>query len=97
MIAGDPGLGKSLLTLHIASTVSRGGNWPVDVGRSPLGSVLIVSAEDDAADTIVPRLMAAGAVRQCSVPIFKRVHTSPKGSATFTLNRVFKQSFRSWG
>ena len=61
LIAGDPGLGKSLLTLFIAAIVSRGGKWPVDGTVSPLGSVLIVSAEDDAADTIVPRLIAAGA------------------------------------
>ena len=61
LIAGDPGLGKSLLTLHISAIVSRGGMWPVDGTVSPLGSVLIVSAEDDAADTIVPRLAAAGA------------------------------------
>ena len=38
--------------------------WPCGEGRAPLGNVIILSAEDDAADTIVPRLMAAGADRQ---------------------------------
>jgi len=61
LIAGDPGLGKSILTLDMAARVTRGETWPVDGTSAPLGSVLIVSAEDDPADTIIPRLMAAGA------------------------------------
>ena len=28
LIAGDPGVGKSFLTLYMAATVSRGGEWP---------------------------------------------------------------------
>ena len=32
-------------------------------GKSRCGSVIILSAEDDAADTIIPRLMAADADR----------------------------------
>ena len=27
--AGEPGTGKSLITLFVASTLSRGGHWPV--------------------------------------------------------------------
>lgn len=61
LVAGDPGLGKSLLTLYIAAITSRGGTWAVDHTEAVSGSVLIVSAEDDAADTIRPRLEAAGA------------------------------------
>jgi putative DNA primase/helicase len=61
LIAGEPGLGKSQLTTGLAATVTTGGYWPCDEGRAPLGSVIILSAEDDAADTIVPRLIAAGA------------------------------------
>ncbi|NLG65123.1 MAG: AAA family ATPase [Actinobacteria bacterium] len=60
VIAGDPGLGKSYLTLRIAATISSGGPWP-DAGRADAGSVLIVSAEDDYADTIRPRLDRLGA------------------------------------
>ncbi len=63
IIAGDPGLGKSQLTLDIAARVTRSAKWPVDNTSAPSGSVLIVSAEDDAADTIVPRLIAADADR----------------------------------
>ncbi|MEX0642335.1 MAG: AAA family ATPase, partial [Pirellulales bacterium] len=61
VFSGDPGLGKSFLTLDIAARVTTGAPWP-DGGslRSP-GSVVLLSAEDDLADTVRPRLDAAGA------------------------------------
>jgi hypothetical protein len=61
LVAGEGGLGKSMLLAWIAAAVSRGKEWPCDEGQSRRGSVIILSAEDDAADTIVPRLMAADA------------------------------------
>lgn len=61
MIAGHPGLGKSQLTCAIAAVVTTGGRWPVDGTLCELGSVAMLSAEDDVADTIRPRLEAAGA------------------------------------
>ena len=61
LIAGNPGLGKSQLTVHIAAQVTTGGRWPNGEGEAPYGSVVILSAEDDPADTLVPRLIAAGA------------------------------------
>jgi RecA-family ATPase len=67
LISGDPGLGKSLITVALASAVSNGGRWPVGGGYAPLGSVILLSEEDALADTIRPRLDAAGA--DCS-----RVH-----------------------
>lgn len=60
LIAGDPGLGKSMLTANLAAHCSRGKLFP-DGGACPLGDTLFASAEDDAADTIRPRLDAAGA------------------------------------
>ena len=60
VVAGDPGLGKSYLTLKMAAIISAGGEWP-DGSRARVGNVLIVSAEDDAADTIRPRLDRLGA------------------------------------
>lgn len=59
LIAGDPGLGKSLLTVAIAATISKGGAWPDDNTAAPIGDVILLSAEDDPADTIRPRLDAA--------------------------------------
>jgi len=61
MIVGDPGLGKSLVTIALATHISRGSPFPVDGFKPPLGDVILLSAEDDPADTIKPRLEAMGA------------------------------------
>jgi hypothetical protein len=62
LIAGDPGLGKSFLTLDLAARVTLGVDWPDDRStRAPLGGVVLLNAEDDLADTVRPRLDAAGA------------------------------------
>ena len=61
LIAGNPGLGKSQLTAFLAAKVTTGSRWPADEGTSPKGSVLMMSAEDDVADTVRPRLEAVGA------------------------------------
>ena len=61
IISGDPGLGKSLLTSALAAIVSKGYLFPVDDLPAPVGDVVLLSAEDDPADTIRPRLDAAGA------------------------------------
>jgi putative DNA primase/helicase len=47
--------------MAIVATLTMGGQWPCNEGKAPLGSVIVLSAEDGAADTIVPRLHAAGA------------------------------------
>ena len=60
MIVGDPGMGKSQLAISIAATVTTGGTFP-DGEKCEPGNVVMLSAEDDAADTIKPRLEAAGA------------------------------------
>lgn len=60
LLAGAPGQGKTTLAVDFAATVTRGGQWP-DGNPCEPGNVLIWSGEDDAADTLVPRLMAAGA------------------------------------
>ncbi len=61
LISGDPGLGKSLITATLASYVSKGTEWPIGEGTAPKGDVVLLSAEDDPADTTRPRLDAAGA------------------------------------
>jgi putative DNA primase/helicase len=60
LIDGDPGRGKSVLTLNMAARVSTGTPWP-DSQPCPRGGVVLLSAEDGLADTIRPRLDAAGA------------------------------------
>jgi AAA domain-containing protein len=61
LIAGEAGLGKSQVSIAMAAAVTTGGEWPCGEGRAPQGDVVILSAEDGATDTVVPRLMAAGA------------------------------------
>jgi len=62
LLAGDGGIGKSLLTMDLAQRISSGRPWPDSLCEpNPTGGVVIVSAEDDIDDTIVPRLKAAGA------------------------------------
>lgn len=61
LIVGDPAVGKSFLTCALAAAVSRGAPWPDGSGRAPLGSVVMLNAEDGTADTIKPRLESAGA------------------------------------
>ena len=62
LLCGDPGLGKSLLALCVAARVTRDDKYP-DGSRSGLGpaGVVILTMEDDAEDTIVPRLLAHNA------------------------------------
>jgi AAA domain len=60
LVDGDPGLGKSVMTLDLAARVSVGKAFPDGVECEPAGVVLL-SAEDGLADTIRPRLDAAGA------------------------------------
>jgi hypothetical protein len=60
MLVGKPGEGKSFLTCDLAARISRGENWP-DRAANQSGSVLLLTAEDDPADTIRPRLDAHGA------------------------------------
>ena len=62
LLAGAPGQGKTTIAMSLAATVTIGGRWP-DGTRCEAGNVLIWSGEDDPADTLLPRLLAAGAVR----------------------------------
>ena len=62
ILAGAPGQGKTTLAMAMAATVTINGYWP-DRTRCEGGNVLIWSGEDDAADTLLPRLLAAGADR----------------------------------
>jgi putative DNA primase/helicase len=61
MFAGDPKLGKSYVTLALAAALSRGLPLPMSDQPNQPGSTILMSAEDDPARTIVPRLVAGGA------------------------------------
>ena len=59
ILDGDPGTGKSFLTLDLASRITRGLPMPDDAAGTTAASVLLLNAEDDARDTIRPRVLAA--------------------------------------
>jgi putative DNA primase/helicase len=71
LLAGDPGLGKSLVALDIAARLTSGAPWP-DVACSPQSetsephspalpaSALLLTAEDDLFHTVQPRFAALG-------------------------------------
>ena len=61
LIYGDPGKGKSFITVDMAARVSTGSPWPDGCGCAPKGSAILVSYEDEPDDTIGPRLDQAGA------------------------------------
>ena len=60
MLDGDPGLGKSLLALDLAARVTTGREMP-DTTPGVDGGVVLLSAEDDLAATVRPRLETAWA------------------------------------
>lgn len=69
LFEGESDVGKSTVTLSWASIVSTGARWPETVTadgqtmisqHDPAG-VVLVGVEDSNADTVVPRLIAAGA------------------------------------
>jgi putative DNA primase/helicase len=73
LMTGDPGVGKSLVALQVAAMMTRGQTCPPDLtGAEPSlvregedaaypRGVLVLSAADDPQDTVLPRLIAAGA------------------------------------
>jgi hypothetical protein len=87
MIAGEPGLSKSVLTCEITAITTRGGTWPLDGTSCEPGHVLMLNVEDDPADTIKPRLMAAGAALE-RVQLITGVQTAEGKQRGMTLADV---------
>jgi hypothetical protein len=61
VLEGDPKTGKSTAAIDFAARVSTGSPFPDGARLSGPGVVILMSAEDGLADTIRPRLDAAGA------------------------------------
>lgn len=85
LVGGPPGLGKSQLTAFMAATISNGGHWPCNEGSATKGNVIFMSAEDGIEDTIVPRLMAAGADRDRVYIVASATQPDGTGRKTFSL------------
>jgi AAA domain len=63
IFAGLPDVGKGQILCFIAGRITSKDSkyWPCGEGVAPDGSVILLTAEDDPSDTVVPRLAAAGA------------------------------------
>ncbi|HYF15049.1 MAG TPA: AAA family ATPase [Phycisphaerales bacterium] len=61
LLTADPGVGKSTLLVDVAARITRGGPMPDGSKLARPGSVIFFCAEDGLADTVRPRLGAAGA------------------------------------
>ena len=79
LMAGDPGLGKSLVTLDMAARVSKGNDWPDTPTQLKAGGVALLAAEDDLADTVRPRMDKVGAdLGRVRVLTAVRTHTATR-------------------
>lgn len=78
LIEGDPGVGKSWLTLAIATAISKGYGLPNSKPMEPR-NVLVLSAEDGLADTIKPRLIKLGADMERIIAYVGAVTLDDKG------------------
>jgi hypothetical protein len=72
-IEGDPGDGKSTLTIDLVARWSTNAPMPDGVAHGGPYTAIMISAEDEPEDTVVPRLEAAGADRH-------RVHLLSAGA-----------------
>jgi hypothetical protein len=73
ILAGLPDEGKGQILCDMAARITRGLDWPCGEGTAPQGNVVLLTAEDDPRDTVVPRLAAAGADLEC-VEFLQMVH-----------------------
>lgn len=63
LIHGESGDGKSTFALNLAAILTRGGTLPfTEVSHRPM-RVIYLNTEDDADDTVVPRFIKAGGMR----------------------------------
>lgn len=61
LIGGLPEMGKGQVCADIIARVTAGNAWPCGEGRAQAANVIWFSSEDAPEDTLVPRLVAAGA------------------------------------
>jgi putative DNA primase/helicase len=85
VLAGDGGLGKSTILCDLAARTSTGSAWPDRATNGDMGgSVIILAAEDDVADTLKPRLVAAGADPE-RIFVIRSVRSDDLSRRTFSL------------
>jgi hypothetical protein len=85
IVDGDPGLGKSLLTLDICARLSTGRPLPDGSPGPGVCNSIILNGEDGARDTIRPRLLATGADAE-RVFVLNRKTTQDRQPLSFPSN-----------
>jgi len=78
MFDGDPGLGKSMVTLDLCARISTGRAFPDGSPGPPPGNALIFHGEDTAEDVVIPRLDALGADRARIFHVHRRHEFGPE-------------------
>jgi putative DNA primase/helicase len=63
LLAGAVTTGKTTIAINLGATISSRGKWPDGTASGEPADILIWSGEDDAEDTLLPRFVAAGGVR----------------------------------
>ena len=92
MLDGDPGVGKSLFALQLAAVLSRGLPLPDQQGK-PTGwhggpqTTILMAREDSLADTVKPRLEAAGA-DAARVKVFHSYADADQHAQPFTFQEM---------
>ena len=84
VFGGHPDEGKSLIVADMIARATRGDSWPCNEGKAPIGNAILLTAEDDLDDTVIPRLIAAG-TDLSRVYIIRMVKKADGGSRTFSL------------
>jgi hypothetical protein len=90
LLVGMPDVSKSTFALDLITRITHGSALPNDEGLAPLGSAIILSAEDAVADTIRPRLEVAGA-DLTRVHVITAVDTKQGGRRTFDLGQDIRR------
>ena len=91
-LQGDPNCGKSIMMMNIVAELSRGGAMPDGTALGRPQKIIYQCSEDDAEDTIKPRLEARGAYCQNVAFINEEIH----GDLTMEDERIREaiESFR---
>lgn len=84
LFAGHPGIGKGMCTMYVAACASTATGWADQPNTNAPIESIIISSEDSPGDTLVPRLMAAGADLD-KITIFETMKTE-KGEKAFGLD-----------
>jgi hypothetical protein len=102
VMEGDPGVGKSLFIALLTAKETRGeqmeydtrSGWVLghpdadDQERDPGGNVLLLAGEDDTADTILPRIEAAGGDTSRVIVLEKVPYLDEKGVTRYRRPRL---------